>query len=97
MQCFFCTSTCEKASTTFTVAKGERVYVVRDVPALECPTCGHVSYSQKVARFLEALLTSGRIVPRLPNQAAWVYSYADCFGEAKTENISLVPPVSSAT
>ena len=101
MKCPYCNFPYEDVATTFTVTKASAVYVVRDVPALECPECGHVAYAQDVAKALERF-TSGRVIPRLPSQTAWVYSYKDPAVEMRdqpedrTQNSPVVAPMSSA-
>jgi len=50
------------AFTTFTVLRDGAVYVVENVPCLECPICEHISFIQDVAIKLERYC-SGRILP----------------------------------
>jgi len=72
-KCFCCGRQMDESKTNFTVVKPTHVYVVRDVPCLECSFCGYTSFSQETARALERL-TSGRSVPH-KRLTAWVYQW----------------------
>ena len=73
MTCPCCARKMEQTTTTFTVARGDMVYVVYGVPTFQCD-CGHVSYSQHVAKQLERY-TSGRTIPNRRPQSAWVFDW----------------------
>lgn len=101
-KCSICSSGTELTEATFTVAKPDIVYVVRDVPALECTQCGHVSYDQEVVKRLERL-TSGRVISARQILTAYVYGFDDAIQEipvtpavTQTENSTILPPIGSA-
>ena len=82
------------AFTTFMVSRDEAVYVVENVPCLECPICENVSFTQDVANKLEQYC-SGRVIPA-KTVKAWVYRWASPIidiprtqSEARTENTPL--------
>ena len=100
-QCPLCSGKYEPTTTTFTLTKPTAVYVVKDVPAVECQHCGHIAFEQDVAKRLERF-TSGRIGSARQLLTAWVYQFEDPGYEipkaaelARTENIILLPPASS--
>ena len=45
-------------TTTFTVEYEGCIIVVKNVPCLECPICGEVTFSDSVSEKLEKLVTS---------------------------------------
>jgi YgiT-type zinc finger domain-containing protein len=75
MKCNQCGNLMEDSTTTFTVVKGDDVYVVENVPCLECPVCEHISFTQNVAKKLE-LYASGRLIP-IKTKRAWAYKWQD--------------------
>lgn len=97
MNCNICGNLMIDAFTTFMVSKDEAVYVVQNVPCLECPICENVSFTQDVANKLEQYC-SGRVIPAKTVQA-WVYRWGSPIieipkaqGEISTENT----PISTA-
>lgn len=74
MNCTHCGHALEDSSTTFTVVRSRQVYVVENVPCLECPICGHITFSQDVAKRLETY-TSGRVVPSDTSYKVLVYRW----------------------
>lgn len=94
MNCNHCGKLMVDAFTTFTVLKDDAVYVVEDVPCLECPLCGHESFTQDIAKELEKYC-SGRAIP-LRAARAWVYKWGTTIieiprseSETSTENTPL--------
>lgn len=73
--CPCCNSEMQASTTTFTVAKRDSVYVVRNVPCWECLSCGQMIHDQAVAERLEQYM-SGRAAPRR-NLLAWEYQWGD--------------------
>jgi len=73
MNCNMCDNLMVDAFTTFTVLRDGAVYVVENVPCLECPVCGHISFNQDVAGRLERYC-SGRALPEKTIKA-WVYRW----------------------
>jgi YgiT-type zinc finger domain-containing protein len=59
MRCNHCGNILEESKTTFTVVKDNDVYVVKSVPCLECPVCGHVSYTQSTSKKLDRYVSGG--------------------------------------
>ena len=99
--CVHCGSRLEETKTTFTVAKRANVYVVHDVPTLECTGCGDQSYEQEVAKKLERV-ASGRWTP-FKSIPAWVYRWDDQwldssqgFPFAQTHSTPLAPAATSS-
>lgn len=74
--CHYCGSAMEVAKTNFTVAKEEVVYVVRDVPCLQCTLCEEVIFEDKTAEQLSRYV-SGRILPTRRQLTAYVYHWDD--------------------
>ena len=74
--CHYCGGTLEPGLTTFTVVKYEAVYLVRDVPCLECTICEEAIFSDETAEQLSRY-TSGRILPTRRQLTAYVYHLAD--------------------
>lgn len=74
--CSCCSADLEETTTVFTLVKATAAYVVKDVPALVCPQCGHTTFTEDVAKKLERYV-SGRVIPRRPALTAWLYSYED--------------------
>ena len=58
--CALCGGNKKSGKTIFTVALGEGVLVVRDVPALVCSQCGENWIDDKVASKLEKLADDAR-------------------------------------
>ncbi len=94
MNCNHCGNLMVDAFTTFTVVREGEVYVVEDVPCLECPVCEHISFTQDVARTLERY-SSGRVLPTKTTKA-WVFKWGTPIneipkikGEASTTNTRL--------
>jgi len=73
MNCNHCGNLMVDAFTTFTVLRDGAVYVVENVPCLECPICEHTSFIQDVASKLESYC-SGRVLPTKMTRA-WVYRW----------------------
>ena len=87
LDCRCCDGFMEPAKTRFSVVKKNAVYVVCDVPSLQCSLCGETVYDGETASQLERL-TSGRIVPRAMLNA-WVYNWDDAVLEiSKGETVS---------
>jgi len=84
MKCTRCNNLMNDAFTNFTVAKGHDVYLVENVPCLECPTCEHISFRQKVAKTLERY-SSGRAMPSAVGKT-WVYKWQDAVVEIPRED-----------
>ena len=74
-ECRCCDGVMRSALVRFTVAKSDSVYVVNDVPALQCDQCGETAYDGETLSKLE-LLSSGRSLPRKVVNA-WVYNWSD--------------------
>lgn len=55
MKCFMCKGHLVNKSTTFFADLGDCIVVVKNVPSQVCTQCGEVSYSDEVARKLEAI------------------------------------------
>lgn len=51
-----------KTKTTFTVEYQECIIVVRNVPCLECPICGEVTFTDEVSKRLEKLVNAAKSV-----------------------------------
>ena len=68
MNCNHCGNVMEESKTTFTVVRGNDVYVVKSVPCIECPVCGHVSYTQSTSKKLDRYV-SGRVSPAKQSKA----------------------------
>jgi len=82
------------AFTTFTVLRDGAVYLVENVPCLECSICEYTSFIQDVASKLERYC-SGRVLPEKTIKA-WVYRWGTPIIEipkwdnkTSTENIPL--------
>ncbi len=96
MNCNICGNLMVDAFTTFTVRRDGSVYVVENVPCLECPVCEHISFIQDVAVKLEKYC-SGRVLPE-KTIAAWGYRWGNLIIEipkegnvTSTKNIPLSP------
>ena len=61
MRCIHCGCEMVESTTTFTVVRNRVVYVTENVPCLECPICGHISFNQDVSKRLEKY-SSGQVV-----------------------------------
>jgi len=46
--CYFCGGELKEELTTFVYQEGERIYLVKNVPAWVCQKCGEREYSQEV-------------------------------------------------
>ena len=55
-----CKGTLEDKLTTFMVDLGNCIVIVKNVPSQVCTQCGEVSYSDDVAKRLEAIVGSMR-------------------------------------
>lgn len=87
MKCNHCGSSMDESTTTFTVVREHGVYVVKNVPCLECPVCEDVSFSSEVAKKLERY-TSGRAIP-VRAIKSWVFNWGEPIVEIpKTESPS---------
>lgn len=73
--CAHCNVEMQASTNTFTVAKQDTVYVVREVPCWECLSCGHMEYDQAVAERLENYVAR-RASPRR-SLTAWEYGWKD--------------------
>ncbi|MDR1702301.1 MAG: type II toxin-antitoxin system MqsA family antitoxin [Sporomusaceae bacterium] len=60
MKCFLCKGQYEDKTTTFMVDLGNCIIIVKNVPSQVCSQCGEVSYSNKIAKQLEAIVNSMR-------------------------------------
>ena len=99
MNCSCCNMAMEETVTNFSIVKRSTVFVVRKVPTLECPRCGHLSYRQDVAKKLERF-ASGRVQLLRPAIQTWQYEYNDPIVEVSgipvgTKNILVASPVST--
>ena len=45
-----------KTKTTFTVEYNECIIVVKNVPCLECPICGEITFTDETSEKLEVLV-----------------------------------------
>lgn len=65
-----------ESHTNYTVVKeGDTVYVVKNVPCLECQNCGHIVFNQDVALKLDRYVF-GRIYPAKVIQG-YLYRWGD--------------------
>ena len=76
MNCNHCGSRMVDSLTTFTVVRANDVIVTEDVPCLECPVCGHISFTQDVSKKLE-LYNSGRVSSRREPRKALIFKWGD--------------------
>jgi len=81
----------EHSSTTFSVVKDEAVYIVKNVPCLECHVCGQISYSQETAKELDRYV-SGRAIPARQIKA-WIYQWGDAVVEIPQNEVSVTTAV----
>ncbi len=51
-----------KTFTTFTVEYKGCIIVIRNVPCLECPKCGDITFTDEVSAQLEKIVKSAKIV-----------------------------------
>lgn len=56
MRCLMCNGKLENKTTTFMVDLEHCIVIVKNVPSQVCSQCGEVSYSDGVARQLEAIV-----------------------------------------
>jgi YgiT-type zinc finger domain-containing protein len=63
VDCIHCGHSMVESVTTFTVVRNRLVYLTEGVPCWECSVCGHISFSQDVAKRLE-FYSSGRAGPQ---------------------------------
>ena len=49
-----------KTKTTFTVEYKDSIIVVKNVPCLECPVCGEVTFTDEVSEKLEMIVQSAK-------------------------------------
>lgn len=100
--CRVCDTELRQSFTTFTVVKDVAVYVVKDVPCLECPDCGEVTFDQETANKLSQY-ASGRAWPSQRPLSAYVFRWDEplillLLSEtpyAATENKSVGKPATS--
>ena len=62
MTCFMCKGTLEDKMTTFMLDLGNCIVIVKNVPSQVCSQCGEISYSNDVAKKLEKIINSARIL-----------------------------------
>ncbi len=62
MNCAHCGNVMNKTTTAFTIAKSGVLYMVEDVPCLECSLCEHITFEQQIAKELENYC-SGKFYP----------------------------------
>jgi YgiT-type zinc finger domain-containing protein len=96
MNCNQCGNLMTESTTTFTVVKGNNVYIVEGVPCLECQVCENTSFTQDVAKRLEQY-ASGRAIP-VKTKTAWVYDWKEPIIEASktppsTVNIQVISDI----
>jgi len=58
MKCPFCKGDMKEGKTSLPYEIGERLIVVRNVPALVCEQCGEVFIEMKVAKKVEKIVNS---------------------------------------
>ncbi|MBI2170646.1 MAG: type II toxin-antitoxin system MqsA family antitoxin [Chloroflexi bacterium] len=80
-RCPMCGAGLEQTATDFLAQVKGRVFVVNEVPALECPHCGHVDFSQEVARTLELIVAGGAAPSR--RTEALVYSWSEALASSQ--------------
>jgi YgiT-type zinc finger domain-containing protein len=51
-----------KTKTTFTVEYKDCIIVVKNVPCLECPMCGEVTFADEVSERLEILVNAAKTI-----------------------------------
>ena len=76
MNCIHCGNLMTETLTTFTSVNRGEVYMVENVPCLECPVCEHISFKQDVARTL-GRYSSGRLLPVRQARKVWVFDWGD--------------------
>ena len=62
MNCFMCKGDLEDKNTTFMVELDNCIIIIKNVPSQVCRQCGEVSYSNEVAKQLEKLVNSVRML-----------------------------------
>ncbi|MDD4568131.1 YgiT-type zinc finger domain protein [Methanoculleus chikugoensis] len=55
-RCTLCKGTLQEGKTEFIARVGDKIVVVRDVPALVCDRCGEAYYSAEVSRKIDAVM-----------------------------------------
>jgi len=63
-RCTLCKGTLQEGKTEFIARVGDKIVVVRDVPAFICDRCGEAYYSAEISRKLDAVMKdahSGRL------------------------------------
>lgn len=58
MTCFVCKGNLEEKTTTFMTDLGNCIVIIKNVPSMVCSQCGEVSYSNEVAKKIEAIILS---------------------------------------
>jgi len=58
MSCFMCSGKLENKLTTFMADLNHCIVIIKNVPSQVCSQCGEVSYSDSVARQLEAIVNA---------------------------------------
>ena len=84
-ECRCCDGLMRPTKVRFTVVKESAVYVINDVPSLQCAQCGETVYDGEAVSKLERL-TSGRIVAKKMLNA-WVYNWDDVILEIRRDEI----------
>ncbi len=79
----------EESKTTFTVVKDNDVYVVKSVPCLECPVCGHISFTQSTSKKLDSYV-SGRVIPAKQSKAR-IFNWGDPVVEIPRKETTKAP------
>lgn len=64
MRCLYCKGSLEDRQTNFIVDLGECIMIIKNVPSQVCSQCGEVSYSNEVAKKLEAVVERMRSMVR---------------------------------
>ncbi len=60
MTCFFCKGTMHESTTPHVVDLKECLIIVRNVPCLECETCGETAFTHSVAQHLKRIVQTYR-------------------------------------
>jgi len=65
--CCRCAGKMRKGKHDFMARAGDKIAVIKDVPALVCDTCGEVEYALDVSREIDAIMTNffaGRLLAK---------------------------------
>ncbi len=54
--CFFCKGNLVPSKTTYVVTEGECIIVIKNVPCMECETCGETELDDAVLKRLEEIV-----------------------------------------